>query len=102
MVVLGGELAVPFTRNPLYAGLNSPSRILSPIPAVLIGRRATDTHEPCQVRKEAAISDGVCVADRSRSVYGALTGEGSTGGAQPPSIPTKYMVQKTYGKNIWY
>jgi hypothetical protein len=26
-VVLGGELAVPFTRNPLYAGLNSPYRI---------------------------------------------------------------------------
>jgi len=23
MVVLGGELAVPFTRNPLHAGLNS-------------------------------------------------------------------------------
>ncbi len=22
-VVLGGELAVPFSRNPLYAGLNS-------------------------------------------------------------------------------
>jgi len=22
MVVLGGELAVPFSRNPLYAGLN--------------------------------------------------------------------------------
>ena len=26
-VVLGGELAVPFSRNPLYAGLNSPFRI---------------------------------------------------------------------------
>ncbi len=23
MVVLGGELAVPYSRNPLYAGLNS-------------------------------------------------------------------------------
>ena len=28
LVVLGGELAVPFTRNPLYAGLNSRPRIL--------------------------------------------------------------------------
>jgi len=26
LVVLGGELAVPCTRNPLYAGLNSLSR----------------------------------------------------------------------------
>jgi hypothetical protein len=26
LVVLGGELAVPYTRNPLYAGLNSLSR----------------------------------------------------------------------------
>ena len=27
MVVLGGELAVPFTRNPLHAGLNSRFRV---------------------------------------------------------------------------
>ena len=26
-VVLGRELAVPFSRNPLYAGLNSPWRV---------------------------------------------------------------------------
>ena len=30
------------------------------------GRRATDDHEPRQVRKEAAISDAGCVADRFR------------------------------------
>jgi len=29
LVVLGGELAVPFTRNPLYAGLNPFPRIRS-------------------------------------------------------------------------
>lgn len=28
MVVLGGELAVPYARNPLYAGLNSRPRVL--------------------------------------------------------------------------
>jgi len=28
LVVLGGELAVPFSRKPLYAGLNPPSRII--------------------------------------------------------------------------
>jgi len=27
-VVLGGELAVPFSRNPLHAGLNSLLRVL--------------------------------------------------------------------------
>gem|GEM_PF-3327416 len=86
MVVLGGELAVPSTRNPLYAGLNSPSRILSPICAALTGRRATDTHEPCQVRKEAAISDGVCVADRSRSICGVLKGKDSTRGCTTTSV----------------
>jgi len=26
VAVLGGEVAVPFTRNPLYAGLNSHRR----------------------------------------------------------------------------
>ena len=33
---------------------------------ILIGRRATDGREPRQVRKEAAISDAVCVVDRTR------------------------------------
>jgi len=35
----------------------------------LTGRHATDTREPRQVRKEAAISDGVCVMDRSRFCF---------------------------------
>ena len=30
-------------------------------PVILTGRHATDGHEPRQVRKEAAISDAVCV-----------------------------------------
>ena len=64
LVVLGGELAVPYTRNPLDAGLNSRPRVPNRIyRAILIGHRATDGHEPRQVRKEAAISDAVCVAD---------------------------------------
>lgn len=88
LVVLSGELAVPCTRNPLYAGPNSPSRVLPRIPAALIGRRATDTREPCQVRKEAAISDGVCVADRSRSDCGGLMGEDSTRGCTTASSPS--------------
>ena len=36
--------------------------------AILIGRHATDGHEPRQIRKEAAISDAVCVVDWSQSV----------------------------------
>ncbi len=84
--MLSGELAVPSTRNPLYAGPNPPSRVLPQIPAALIGRRATDTREPCQIRKEAAISDGVCVADRSRSDCGGLKGEDSTRGCTTASL----------------
>ncbi len=34
---------------------------------ILAGRRVTEGHEPRQVRKEAAISDIICVVDRSRS-----------------------------------
>jgi len=30
---------------------------------ILIGRHATDGREPRQIRKEAAISDTVCVVD---------------------------------------
>lgn len=70
MVVLSGELAVPYSRNPLMRG-----RILSlgsnlKLPNASIGRRATDGREPRQIRKEAAISDSGCVADRSRSKSG--------------------------------
>ena len=62
--MLGGELAVPYSRNPLYAGLNSLWRILyREIKIILTGHHATDGHEPRQIRKEAAISDAGCVVD---------------------------------------
>ncbi len=55
----------------------------------LIGRHATDGYEPRQVRKEAAISNAVCVVDRSRSWRRSLlSGSDSTEGAQPLSIFT--------------
>ena len=45
-----------------YAGLNSHSRVLFRTGVDHpTGRRATGGHEPRQVRKEAAISDAVCV-----------------------------------------
>lgn len=77
MVVLSGELAVPCSRNPLMRG-----RILSlgsnlKLPNASIGRRATDGREPRQIRKEAAISDSGCVADRSRSKSGRRLQSGS-------------------------
>jgi len=42
---------------------------------ILTGRRATEGHEPRQVRKEAAISDIICVVDRSRlcNIYDTLS-----------------------------
>ena len=88
LVVLGGVLAVPFSRNPLYAGLNSRSRVLFRASADHpTGRRATGGHEPRQIRKEAAISDAVCVVDRSRSRYDLSIPESSTQGAQPGIAP---------------
>jgi len=83
LVVLGGEFAVPFSRNPHYAGLNPLWRVFFPRHVILVGRHATDTREPCQVRKEAAISDGVCVVDRSRTVFNIVKGDNSIEGAQP-------------------
>ncbi|GEM_PF-6401989 len=76
---------MPFSRNPLYAGLNSLQRILYRQRVVMLtGRRATDGREPRQVRKEAAISDAVCVVERSRSFYGIRGSErNSIKGAQP-------------------
>ncbi len=66
-VVIGGAVAVPCTRNPLMRGRIPSERTLSEKQkAVPGGRRATGTYEPRQVRKEAAISNGACVADRSR------------------------------------
>jgi hypothetical protein len=92
LVVLGGELAVPYTRNPLYAGLNPPRRVFHSCPeTILTGRHATGGHEPRQVRKEAAISDSGCVVDRSRlCLWFLLPKENSTGGAQP--LPPPFPV----------
>jgi hypothetical protein len=92
LVVLGGALAVPFTRNPLYAGLNSFWRIIPEKQIVLAGRHATDPHEPRQVRKEAAISDVVCVVDRSRPCYDSTFLEYSIASAQPGLIPTNFSI----------
>ena len=50
----------------------------------LTGRHATDTREPRQVRKEAAINDGACVMDRSRFCFQApVLRNYSKAGAQP-------------------
>ncbi len=54
---------------------------------MLTGRRATDGREPRQVRKEAAISDAVCVVERSRSFSGTCCSErNSITGAQPSPV----------------
>ena len=61
-VVLGGELAVPYTRNPLHAGLNPHRRISKRMRTdSRVGHRATGGYEPRQIRKEAAISNAACV-----------------------------------------
>jgi len=60
--VLGGEVAVPCTRNPLYARLNSfvEDVFLWSLPEARSVWRfrsyAIWTHEPCQVLTEAALS----------------------------------------------
>ena len=94
MVVLGGALAVSCTRNPLYAGLNSLLKGCSRnLGLSLIGRHATDGYEPRQVRKEAAISNAVCVVDRSRSRRWSLfSGNDSTEGAQPLPNPPLWII----------
>jgi len=83
---------VPFSRNPLYAGLNSLQRILYRQRVVMLtGRRATDGREPRQVRKEAAISDAVCVVERSRSVHESCgTERNSIKGAQPSPVFSQF------------
>jgi len=44
--------------------MNSGCAVLKyPCMDILTGRRATEGHEPRQVRKEAAISDIICVVD---------------------------------------
>ena len=59
--VLGGELAVPCYLQSAPAGLNSllrSSLSRSPLQVTLrAGSRAAAAREPCQVRKEAALSD---------------------------------------------
>jgi len=92
LVVLGGTVAVSCTRNPLDAGLNSFFRIILELHIILVGRHATDPHEPRQVRKEAAISDVVCVVDRSRSCYDSAFPEDSTEGAQSGFTHLKFYL----------
>ena len=98
--VLGGELAVPCTCNPLQQGRipsrGRRSRRLSERPALRTGSRAAATREPRQVRKEAAISaarrvprTGLVRADRfgkrgSASVDGGCTAFGPVHGAPAP------------------
>src|SRR3954470_18220388 len=59
--VLGGELAVPCTCNPLQQGRipsrGRCSRRPTAFATLRTGSRAAATREPCQVRKEAALSD---------------------------------------------
>ncbi len=50
------------------------------------GRRATETHEPRQIRKEAAISDGPCVADCPGRIAEQMLAVYSKEGAQS-SLP---------------
>jgi len=83
-VVLCGALAVPCHSKSAICEAESPTEGFSPEHAdMLTGRRATDGHEPRQVRKEAAIRDAVCVVDRSRSYSWLFSGRNSTAGAQP-------------------
>jgi len=62
LAVLGGEVAVPCTRNPLYARLNSFAKatFLWSLPKARSVWRfrsyAIWTHESCQVLTEAALS----------------------------------------------
>ena len=67
LVVLGGELAVPYTRNPLYAGPNSLLRVM-PQHFSFAGRPPRNRRSRTSSGPEgsSAISDAVCVADRSR------------------------------------
>jgi len=75
---------VPSTPNPLYGRLNASKGFHTGYVSMLIGRRATDGHEPRQIWKEAAISDAVCVVDRSRSFTWRVSLErNSIGDAQP-------------------
>jgi len=70
--MLGGELAVPYTRNPPYAGPNAFRGFAGLVSVCLkvlrIESCAMGTCEPGQVREEAAISKHSRVP-RGRSVW---------------------------------
>lgn len=55
------------------------------------GRRATETHEPRQIRKEAAISDGLCVADCPGRIAKLMLAVNSKEGAQLFNILTPFL-----------
>jgi hypothetical protein len=64
--VLGGALGVPWTRNPLHAGPNSPPEddplsVSAGCAASKAGSCAAEPREPGQVRKEAALSGALRV-----------------------------------------
>src|SRR3954447_23940988 len=95
--VLGGELAVPCTCNPLQQGRipsrGRCSRRPTAFATLRTGSRAAATREPCQVRKEAALSDD-CRVPRNGLVRAAFAdGRGSGridgGGTALPLIPSR-------------
>jgi len=64
--VLDGEVAVPCNLQPAIAGLKSNPRLVlvgswSEQVMRMVWSYATRTHEPCQIRKEAAVSGHFCV-----------------------------------------
>jgi len=64
--VLGGEVAVPYNLQSAIARLNSHLRcgiFMVCLKGLVLTFRscATGTHEPCQIRKEAAVSGHSCV-----------------------------------------
>jgi len=66
LAVLGGELAVPWTRNPLMRGrmpYKVCNRMLFPDSGGGSSPMRQISYEPRQVRKEAAVSKQVCVME---------------------------------------
>lgn len=64
--MLGGEVAVPYNLQSAIARLNSHFRcgvFMACLKGLVLTfrSRATGTHEPCQIRKEAAVSGHSCV-----------------------------------------
>ena len=81
-----------------YAGLNSRSRILiGKVASCSVGRHATGNHEPRQVRKEAAISDAVCVVvDPGQNNSKPLSQWNTKVGAQPFPRKSAFPVRLIY------